>query len=140
MPTNQAGDQSRLIRIAAGPFGRLFTENLRTEITYRSIQAEIPDKDDDFTLADMGEMSDILAVQGQWDILADLLMLQAGYALRQKGSESGDDTPEKRLLNALNHVLRALRELDRNRYTLRSPQERAAWSAACMTRSPSPCR
>jgi hypothetical protein len=123
---NQGGDQSRLIRIAAGTSGRLVTENLRTEITYRSIQAEIPDKDADFTLAEMGELSGILAVQGQWDLLADLLVLQARYAFRHKGS---DGAPEERLLNALEHVLRALRELDRNRYTLRSPRDRAAWSA-----------
>jgi hypothetical protein len=126
---NQAGDQSRLIRIAAGTSGRLVTENLRTEITYRSIQAEIPDKDTDFTLAEMGELSGILAVQGQWDLLADLLVLQARYAFRHKDGESGDGAPEERLLNALELVLRALRELDRNRYTLRSPRDRAAWSA-----------
>ena len=126
---NQAGDQSRLIRIAAGTSGRLVTENVRTEIIYRSIQAEIPDKDADFTLAEMGELSAILAVQGQWDLLADLLVLQARYAFRQNDGESGDGASEERLLNALALVLRALRELDRNRYTLRSPLDRAAWSA-----------
>lgn len=53
------------------------------------------------------------------EILADLLVAQARFLFsRDDGQQAAQD-----------HLLRALRELDRNRYTLRSPRDRAAWSA-----------
>lgn len=117
----EGGDQSRLGRFAAGPRGRLFTEAMRTEITSRTIRAAMPGpaQHDPYTLADMEGIYDILAAQGQWEILADLLVAQARFFLKRGDSHKA----------AQGHLIRALRELDRNRYTLRSPRDRAGWSA-----------
>jgi hypothetical protein len=117
--------------------GRLFTEHSRAEITYRRIQAEIPGEDSKDTLAEMDVNADLLALQGQWGTLADLLVTQARYALRprnedpRKGAQEAGEaaSPEQRREKALGYLLRALRELDRNRSTLRSAPDRAAWSA-----------
>lgn len=128
---NGGGGQSRLIRFLAGPIGRLFTEHSRTEITLRRIQAEVPGKDSKYPLAELDENADLLAIQGQWGIVADLLVTLARNEMRppKEADESNVDSPEKRLAKALGYLLRALRELDRNRSTLRSPRDRAAWSA-----------
>jgi tetratricopeptide (TPR) repeat protein len=117
----EGGNQARLGRLAAGPRGRVFTEAMRTEITFRTIRAAMPGpaRGDPYTLADMEGIYDILAAQGQREILADLLVAQARFlSRRDDGQQAAQD-----------HLLRALRELDRNRYTLRSPRDRAAWSA-----------
>jgi tetratricopeptide (TPR) repeat protein len=135
---NQGTGQSRFIRFLGGPLGRLFTEHQRTELTYRRIRAKVPADDSDSTLAEMDESADFLALQGQWGILADLLMTQARNALhlldegRRTGTLESDgaeaESQDERLAKPLSYALRALRELDRNRSTLRSPRDRASWS------------
>lgn len=124
-------DQSRLIRLLTGPAGRLFTDLIRTEITVFRIQAEIPGKDSQDDSGEMDNTADVLAIQGQWGIVADLLVTLARHELKPQraADETGQDSPEERLEKALGYLLRALRELDRNRSTLRSPRDRATWSA-----------
>jgi Arc/MetJ-type ribon-helix-helix transcriptional regulator len=128
---NGGNDQSRLIRFLAGPIGRLFTEHIRAELTIFRIQAEVPSKDFQDSSGEMDNSADILAIQGQWGIVADLLVTLARHEMRplKATDETGEDSPEGRLEKALGYLLRALRELDRNRSTLRSPRDRAAWSA-----------
>lgn len=115
---NDGKNQNKLIRRASGPEGVIFLEWTRVEIFSRRVRTESPDTADTdrYTLTDAEQIADLLAAIGQWDLLAELTMLQArAHASRQEYRK------------ALQAAIRALRELDRNRYELTAPRDRATW-------------